>query len=481
MYVGTGLSGPIAVSGVDGSLDEDLPTKGQVKAGYDYYLSLTPDKFTGDDMSPGAAVKWNKRALSNYVRREGITKNAHVDAAIAIAATSNNGTGFNPYSTSYAEYALALGEMTGAAGNQYYGVAAEVGAVTVDTVRDGKITEAEAEKIGQATGAIVGGVLAQSVGVPAPIGALVGGKLGGGAASMIHNAFAGADLQKRAQDLAKQARAEVERFRSDAVQTCRALESYYWKDVDAFYRKYAESWTEAERNIGWRFQLRWFDPNPGLAFRYGWDKSKLEPATSRRTDTLGYDYDCGTSVVVHSGGEERVRICKFKCPYVFGCPYPNLGSNGVPGQIVEAALTDDAQRVSQALAARGVLWLPPSQRIDCSAYIKPVPGGNLATNAQVRDQYRASVQTQLNNLVTRAAEFERARVFLQADLVRTVTLVSAEKDLYMRRAEYLTDGWKKGSYEEALASSVALSRVLNTTVFAAGAGLLGYGIWRALR
>lgn len=480
MYVGTGLSGPIAVSGTEDAAEE-LPTKSQVKAGYNYYLDLAPQKFPSRDMGPQEAVEWGRAALDNYAQKEGINRNSHFTAARDFVASSNNGRGFNLNDPNYARYSAALGEITGAASSEYYQVAVEVGVVTVDTIRDGRISESDAEQIGQATGAVVGGVVAQAFGVPAPIGALAGGYIGGGAAGIIYHALGGEDLQAKANKLAAQARAEVERYRAEAVYNCRGLESLYWKSVDDFYKRFATAWTKAEQNINWRFQLRWFDPNPGLAFRNTWDRAARAPTLTKASNNYGVDYSCGNQLVVASGGEKRVRVCKFKCPYVYGCPYPDLGKNALPGKIVEEALTDDDQRVSQAFAARDIIWLPPSERLDCESYIKPVPGGNLATNAQVRDQYKASVQTQLTNLAQRQYLFEQARAFLQADLLRTVTVVAAEHDMYMKRAQYLTDGWQKGSYDDAIQTSKALSKVLNTTVFAGGVGLAGYALWKALK
>lgn len=481
MYVG--LHGPIAVSGTDDAPDDsELPTKAQVKAGYNYYLDLAPQKFPSRDMSPQEAVEWGRAALDNYARAEGISQDAHFRAARDYVASSNSGRGFASSNSQYMQYSAALGEITGAASSEYYQVAVELGVVTADTIRDGKISEKDAEQIGQATGAVVGGVVAQAFGVPAPIGALAGGYIGGGAAGIIYHAFGGEDLQAKANKLAAQARAAVEQYRANAVYSCRGLESMYWKSVDDFYKRIAVSWTKAEQNINWRFQLRWFDPNPGLAFKYAWDRNKREPKDSAtRSDTFGIDYSCQQQVVYHSSGQERIKVCNYRCPFVYGCPYPSLGSNAVPGQIIEEALTDDDQRVAQALAARGVIWLPPSERMDCANYIKPVPSGNLATNAQVRDQYKASVQTQLNNLATRMWLFERARAYLQADLLRTVTVVSAERDMYMKRAQYLSDGWQKGSYDEAIAASKTLSGILNASVFAGGTALAAYGLWRALK
>lgn len=475
-----GLGGPVALSGTEPA-DEDLPSRAEVKKGYQYYLALAPQKFPSRDMTPQEAVEWGRSALDNYASSKGKSRNAHYLAARDFVASSNGGKGFNTSDSRYAEYSMALGEITGAAGSEYYQVAVELGVVTYDTIQDGKISESDAVKIGQATGAVVGGVVAQAFGVPAPIGALAGGYIGGGAAAIVYNVFGGEDLADKADRQAAQARAEVERFRSNAVYACRGLEATYWKAVDDFYKKFAIGWTKAEQNINWRFKLRWFDPNPELAFRYTWDKATGRATDQKRTDTYGIEHTCGTQLVVHSQGEERIRTCKYKCPFIYGCPYPELGPGAVPGKIVQEALTDDSQRVSQAFAARGVLWLPSSMRLSCESYISPVPDTNLATNYQQRDQYMRGVQTELTNLARRVYVFERARAYLQADLLRTVTVVSAEKDMYMKRAQYLSDGWQKGSYESAITTSRSLSKILNTTVLAGGVSLAAYGLWRAVK
>lgn len=485
MYVGapSGLSGPIAIGALD---DEelptsDLPTRSEVKTGAEYYLALAPAKLPSRDMSYQEAVEWGQSALNNYARREGIVQNEHFRHASNLVASSNNGRGFDPNDSRYRQYAHVLGEISGAAGSEYYQVAVELGVVTIDSVKDGKLSEKDAERMGQVTGALVGGVVGQAFGVPAPIGALVGGYLGGGSARIIYHVFGGADLSKKARQLAERARAEVELFRREAISRCTGFETLYWKDFDAFFAKYAESWSTAEQSVGWRFRLRWFDPNPGLAFRYTWDKKQLEPTERKRGDTRGHDYSCHTEVVVHSYGEERIRRCKYKCPYTYGCPYPNLGLRAVPGRIVEAALTDDDQRVAQAFAARGQIWLPKSQRLKCERYIEAVPPGNLAANYQERQQYKARVNSSLKRLELRLQRFMTARTFLQADLLRTLTVVRAEHDMYMNRAKYLTDGWQKGSYDDAIESSKSLSNLVNTTALMGGSALAAYGLWRALR
>lgn len=478
MYAG--LSAVRGLGAVEDSTDE-LPTKGEVRDGYKYYLRLAPEQPLSQRMSPHDAVEWGRQALTNYARQEGINQDAHFRAKRELVATSNEGRGFNINDPRYKAYSEALGEITGAAGSEYYQVAVELGVLTYDTVRDGNFSQKDAERMGQVTGAIVGGVVAQAFGVPAPIGAMVGGVAGGGTAAIVYNVVAGVDLQKKAKELQAQARREVERFRSDAVWTCRRLERLYWDELDEFYRRFAISWTNAERNIGWRFGLRWFDPNPGLAFRYHWDPSRRDVSDTKRTDTYGLEYACGTQVVVHSGGEERLRSCKYRCPFIYGCPYPNLGRGAVPGQVVEAALTDDVDRVSQVLAARGVLWVPQAQRLNCEQYIEQVPGGNLATNYQQRTQYEARVRASLEKLQAQMWQYTRARTFLQADLVRTMSVVATEKDVYMNKATYLTEGLQNKALQSAVDQSKQLSAVLNNTVLLGGAMLAGYATWRALR
>lgn len=481
MYAATNSLLGVGLGATTQEPEESLPTRAEVKEGYQYYLDLAPQKFPSKDMSPQEAVEWGRAALNNYAERKGITRNAHFQASRDYVASSNSGKGFNPNNQQYAQYAHALGEITGAASSEYYGVAVQLGVVTYDTLKDGGLDESDAEKIGQVTGAVVGGIVGQAFGVPAPIGALVGGYLGGGSARIIYHAFAGEDLHAKTRRLAAEAREKMTAYRDNAVWVCKSLESAYWRGVEDFYRKLAESWTTAEQNVQWRFALRWFDPNPGLAFRYTWNRTSRMPTDSSRSDTYGLEYNCGTRVVHHSAGVNRVRSCLYRCPHVYGCPYPSLGRGAVPSQVVEAALTDDHERVSQALAARGVIWLPKNQRLNCEAYIPPVPGGNLSADYQRRMQYMSNVSNRLRQIHSNIATFTRARSFLQADLLRTLTVVRTERDMYMRRAQYLTDGWQKGSYDKAIQNSKTLSSLLNNAVLVGGGALAGYGLWRALK
>ena len=481
MYAATNQGTGALGLGATEEPEDALPTRQEVKEGYQYYLDLAPQKLPSRDMSPQDAVEWGRAALNNYADRKGITRNAHFTQKRDYVASSNNGQGLDVNNYQYSEYANALGEITGAASSEYYGVAVQLGVVTYDTLKDGGLDESDAEKIGQVTGAVVGGIVGQAFGVPAPIGALVGGALGGGAGRIIYHVFAGEDLNKKAKRLAAEARAQMTEYRNHAVWVCQSLETLYWKGVDDFYERLAESWTSAEQNLQWRFQLRWFDPNPGLAFRYTWDRTSRMATNTDRTDTYGVTYNCGTKVVVHSGGTNRIKSCLYRCPHVYGCPYPSLGDKAVPDQIIEAALTNDAQRVPQALAARGVIWLPPSARLNCQSYIPPVPSGNLSADYQRRKQYMSDVSNRIRQIQTNIALFTRARSFLQADLLRTLTTVRTERDMYMRRAQYLTDGWQKGSYEAAIQNSKTMSGILNNAMLVGGGALAGYGLWRALK
>lgn len=486
MYAGVG--GPIAVSGLgaaDEEPEEELPTRAEVKAGYKEWLAIAPRGFPADNMTPDAAVGWSLEALDSYARSQGINtqSNQHIDMRNFVAS-ANQGRGFDPSQAATLRYSGALGEMSAAVGleSEYPGVAVELGVVTYETLKDGKLSQSDAVKIGQVTGAVVGGVVAQAFGVPAPIGAMAGAALGGGAAAIVHSAFAGPDIQAQLEAAERALQAEMERFRSDAIYRCTGIEGLYWKEFDRFYDSFAVAWTKAEQSVGWRFDLRWFDPNPGLEFRYTWNRAKRSYTDSPRTDTLGVEYACGTQAVYHSGGRETITTCKYKCPFVYGCPYPYLGPGAVPSQVVPDALTGNASRVSQAFAARGALWLPETERLSCEEHIARIPhGAELAPNYQIRKKYQSDVRTQLWVLEQKIQKLQRVRSLLGADLLRTLTVVRAERDLYVNRVSYLTDGWQRGAYELAIQKSSKLSSVLNNTMLAAGAGLLGYGIYRAVR
>lgn len=477
-----GLSGPIAISGLgqsEAGENSELPTRAEVKANVQHWLELAPREFPGD-MSSEAAVDWGMEALNSYAESKGVSRsNAHHVATRDYVASANRGRGFNPYDPRYGEYAQALGEMAGAKGSEYYGAAVQLGVVTYETVRDGHFSERDAEQLGQVTGAVVGAVVGQAFGVPAPIGAFAGGLVGGGTARMTYHVFAGPDLQKIAKEQERKARKEMELWRRDAVTTCRGLQTVYWREVDRFYDSFSRAWFDSETNIGWRFGLRWFDPNPELAFQFQWDKDKLAVTDTKLSDPHAVEYGCRTEAVVHSGGRELVQMhCKRRCKYVWGCPYPELG--GLSAKVSkEDPIT--TPRVAEAFAARGVLWVPPQSRINCDTWIERVPSGNLAANYQEKIQYKARVNGQLDSIEADLWRLSRAKVVLGTDLLRTVVVVASERDLYVNHASYITDGWQRGAYDKIIKRSQQLSSALNWGMFAGGAALLGYGLWRAVK
>lgn len=485
---------PIAVSGLGATAEADLPTKKEVKEGYDYYLALAPrnqlpKRDSNGNIPPDEAIAWSVQALENWERTSGGKQSSEFKLMVA---TARDFKGLNMNQAQTRAYAEALGEISGAASSDYYNVAVTAGVVTVDSLKDGKITQDEAVAMGTTVGAVAGAVVGQAIGVPAPIGAFVGGTIGGGSAAIIYHVFGAPSWKQMQKAREAKIRAELNKFRHDALTACIEFERDYWKQFDQFINDYAIAWTHAEMEIGWRFGLRWFDRNPGLEFEYLWDKSKGHATKDkgRRTDTMGERYGCKSVAYQSSAGTTREQVCLYRCPFVYGCPYPDLyegvAGGPTPTDVVPSAL-EGGMRVVHAFAARGVLWLPQKkqskwERPDCEEYIiKPPSDAYHAANDQVRRTYKGNVQTRLRNLDDLYMRYIRARTFLQADLTRTIAVVRAEHDLYVNKAQYITVGGGSSAIADAAAQSKMLSNIVNGVAFAGGLGLLGYAMYRGLK
>jgi len=493
------LSGPIAVSGLGATTEEAeeeeiLPSSRQIRAKYDYYLALAPDNKLpadeNDEVRPEDAIEWGVQALENYERKEGKRSSSSFKTKIATAGEFK-GINFNERNVGVA--AQVLGDISGAAGSKYWEVGATTAVVTADRLRDGKLTQREAESMGTAVGAVAGAAICQSIGVPAPIGAVVGGKVGGGAAEMIHYAFAGKSTEQLQKAREAKVRAALNHFRFDAVTACEKFELEYWKQVDEFVRNYAIAWTQAEQQIGWRFGLRWFDPTSDNAFRYKWDKSKGRPSSARgiRTDTRA-TYDCKPVTISTTKGDVHDKWCSSRCSVTYGCPYPNLyqGVSGgpTPTHVVNEAL-ENGIRVIHALGARGVLWLPPHNRPQgdwerrvCDDYIYAPPSQAYGpAEDQIRRQYKDDVRGRLRVLDEEYRKFIRARTWLQADLTRTASIVGTEHDLWVNKSRYITQGAGGGAVKAAVDQAKLTSNLVSGFALLGGASLLGYALYRGLK
>lgn len=492
---------PIAVSGLGATAEEtqeaELRANAQeTRVKYDYYMALAPNDKHGNpglpadrdgNVSAEDAIEWGKQALENYERSTGVKSSSSFRTKIA---TANSFRGLNLEQGNVGAAAQILGDISGAAGNQYYSVSAEAAVMTASQLRDGKITEAEAAEMGTAIGAVVGAAVCQSVGVPAPIGAVVGGYVGGGSAEIIHNVFAGPSEEKLQKAREARVRQVINHFRFDAVAACDRFRLDYWKQVDEFVKAFAVGWTDAERSIGWRFGLRWFEPTDDAAFRYKWDKQKMRADTSRgiRRDTKAA-YDCQSVQLSTTKGTQHTEWCTSRCTKVYGCPYPDLyqGVSGgpTPTHVVPGAL-EQGIRVMHALAARGVVWLPPRKQRQgdwmrplCEEYIPQVPSDAYQpANQYLRERYRDNVRTLLANLDDQYRKFARARTWLMADLTRTIAVVGSEHNLWINKARYIEDGATGGAVRKARKQSKQLSNIVTGVSLTAGVALLGYAVYR---
>lgn len=495
---------PIAVSGLGATAEQTQEAELRSNAKgtrlkYDYYMALAPnDKYgkpglpadADGNVSAEDAIAWGKQALNNYESSTGVKTSSSFKTKIA---TADDFRGLNLSQGNVAAAAQILGDISGAAGNEYYSVSTEAAVMTASQLRDGKLTEQEAADMGTAIGAVAGAAVCQSIGVPAPIGAVVGGYVGGGSAEILHNVFAGASEEKLKKAREARVRQAINHFRFDAVAACDRFRLDYWKQVDKFVKAFAIGWTDAERSIGWRFGLRWFEPTDDPSFRYKWNKQQLIAESGRgiRRDTEAA-FDCRSVQISTTKGTKHTEWCTSRCPMVYGCPYPDLyqgvAGGPTPTHVVPGAL-EEGIRVMHALAARGVVWLPPRDerqgdwlRPLCEEYVPRVPSdAYVPANQHLRKRYRDDVGTLLANLDDQYRKFVQARTWLLADLTRTIAVVGSEHNLWVNKARYIEDGATGGAVRKARQQSKQLSNIVTGVSLTAGVALLGYAVYRGTR
>lgn len=317
---------------------------------------------------------------------------------------------------------------------------AEIASMSVQAMSDGIVSQKEAEQIGAASGALLGAAIGSVIpGVGTVIGGAIG-SLAGLFAGQLGQKTAPAGIHEAFKQRLQAIRAAEEQQRLAAlaqreawVNECNILYSLYFEKLKACIELVAQHWADLEARVGWRFDIRWFDPNPGKAFvGTGTLVPKKVYAAGKLSHTENYLF-CNT-------------------PY--GCAYPVVSNfDKVP---VEAGF-DDGTRAAAALAARGFAYGPKTVRIPPS------------TTEYSRCQYWAGMHlpgrdliksfspgADLQLLSTELARLNYATNLVILDLNRTAAMVQAEKDMWQSRTASAASVVNLGAFGRyALMKSVA--------------------------
>lgn len=353
----------------------------------------------------------------------------------------------------------AASDFWGSGGGQVFSMA-------MSALADGTISIEEAKGLGSTTGGFMGGAIGSLLGpIGAFLGSLLGSLFGGELGALFGDPPEPSEATIKIRELRRELGKAYEKIRKLERQkaelewknSCLKLTSMYYETLRASMENVSERWTEAEVQAGWRFDLRWFDPNPGVLFT---ESGKSHCFWRYNEKTLQYkdpNFKGSTSTVYTSGKRSwraglltrRIDLstteCHLTCPVSYGCQYPKVPEKDFDPFPVEAAF-DSGRRIAAAFAARGFYWLEPKNRPTCDALFKAGP-------------------ETLKVLVWQTKRLAEATTLILLDVERTATAVSTEYDLWANGSAYLLQGLDSGILgKAALAKGVKNGRISNPLV-----------------
>jgi outer membrane lipoprotein SlyB len=424
-------------------------------------------KFNQPILEPAAVAEWSVQAAERFFAQSGIDMPPELRSMFRAGAVTSTYEVLQTLPSSMQKLGTdmmdGLSNISAVATTQFWGAVdwskgVQGVIITVDALRDGMVTKEEAKNIGAAYGAFIGGAIGSVFG---PVGTLIGSAVGT-LVGMLVGAIAGekqgaskewlaAEVQLQSQRKAlEQSRKEVEELQSAAqkvawISACRALSQHYYEALRAYMEVVALLWAESELEIGWRFDLRWFDPNPGINFETLVKRGAAHPSAIQvyapgplhstvrwvKTD----QYQAETQGLINPGKRGQVQH-RFEvssgeyhtqCPHNYGCPYPDPDGYDVPvflGTFYQAT----GKRVAQAFAARGFYWKNPDSRLSCDDLF----GGS-----------------DLSVLMAQVDRLTAAAKLLQMDVIRTATAVKTEHDMWANGAIWTMQGLDTGAIGKA--------------------------------
>src|SRR5690606_20670366 len=366
----------------------------------------------------------------------------------------------------------------------------QVVGMSINSLEDGVVSRAEAAQIGAAAGALIGSTVGSFFG---PWGTAIGGAIGSLAGLL--TGLLGADMAPaglfeaaRAEKAAMQRMEEAKRLmeasrRSEWSGKCEIIYAAYFEAVRACIDVIASRWTVLEYQTGWRFDLRWFDPNPGTNFMSLADKRSLTDPSFREAtkscvtkggmqqiwtqdpDFARLQRDCPPAGTLYSsGGRTYTKDCRLGmsphnkfighkecylfCPNDFGCPYPHMGKGSYYDPVPVPNSFDLGDRAANALAARGFPYVDKNKRgasvagkyySQCEIWAGK-PGADAGTN-------KSSNFTPPTSLDFLATELQRLQVvtnMIILDLNRTAAAVKTEHDMWANMLLYKAEGLNTG-------------------------------------
>lgn len=514
--------------GATAGIVSSVKTAAEVTAEFRYYAQYAPKRFP-KNIDEGAT--WAKSSLEKYAKDNGKKWGAQ---AIAKVASAYGYEGYVPSEipTNEKEAADALVNIACVAASSELGVDPRIAKVTVEAVLDGKLDKTDCESIGATAGSIAGAAICQMYGIPAPIGAFLGGEIGGWVGGEIADIFGASDAARK-EWLDKQRRIVAD-IRARAEDQCALIRVGYWNTFDAYVRQAEQTWENLELRAGARFDLRWFGRTPTPNFmQYVQQQPALYANRTGRascnvtcqdgyvikTTTAPYLMSASTAELLQFRSTCRTHLaervakkfhisikaatgllagmpdpkdtCGIDCVADYGCLYPDM----TPYAKYPASVggLNSGQRVSAAYYALGYEWLPPLTGALMRSWGATDYKSAIAAVSAHAGQYRNTVCTLpeasaravsdtkyrklwvewLNRMLKLEADkidaLSGASVRLFGDLTQTAAMVAVQKQLSDSKTRAALKGLSGTDPSIARASSW-----VNNGALAAGLGWLAY-------
>jgi hypothetical protein len=494
-------------------------TAAQAKAYYDRYKRYIPKTTKADFKDFKSATKWGERALANYAKGEAKEWTSEV---INKTASNYGLQGCIPdhLPKNKKEAAHEFVELAAAGGCAAAGIDPRLGVATANALYDGHLDTNDCKAIGGVAGAVAGAAACQTFGIPAPIGAFVGGELGKLAGGAVASIFGlGDDEYKK---WLKKQKEIVKKIELEAEQVCYSIRKGYWDIFDKLIIEAELKWETLELSVGAKFDLRWFDPTPafyewiqqqyttGSAHNQGYKTYVDGPLCETRCDSTVIA--TGTKPYITSHSDEQLRallkksncpvkagaaaadMCSYGCSFTFGCLYPRFANWKKEHIPTSARLYGSTQRVIDAYLAHGIEWLPPPSKPGMFGIKLPGPGERRvfcdypsATKKDIKDKkgkYRQIWIDHLNELIQieqrRIKNLQTVQVRVISDLIKTASTVAAQKKMIEIAAQQKAEQAafiKRAAPKIIVAPGEIKQSIVNTGALVGGGALLGYGLW----
>lgn len=457
----------------------NYPEVGQVVAEFNKYAKFI--KNPADFCDPEKCVGMMKDALVSWAAENGVpTNTAAAKAALTDYAlkVAEGYIGFpvpHDWPTSTKELKEVAVGMACTAVAMQTGIDPKMVTVTVQCLLDGKLSAEDCKAIGTCAGSIAGAAIAQSFGIPAPIGSFIGGTIGAIVGETFAQIFGLIDPQEAVRKM-EAAFADFEKATlAEAQRICMLTRSAYWDTFDTLLMATELQWRQSEVNIGWKFGIRWFgvERYQGAATGYPFSRDSSGAYTDKNRATL-YNYTY-SNVYAASGTLIHRKDPNYYCSYDYGCPYPVYTPGFGAGEF---------ERDAQAYRARGAAWVPSTARATSCTF--PLPPSDAAFVGASKDRWLSQVRELLNAEKASVQALQILSVTVIGDLVKTAASVAAEKavtdKLRVSQAQLSKNIWDRGeALYNARKTGEQLTSLLNYGVVIVGVGVLGAVILKKRR